>query len=110
MKEKIGVINSDGKKQIMEKAIEIIDCRSIKVIDLLIDIGKQINGISDSLFWNAFKEYILSLIEYNSYKGSCKEDNLRKFSEALAEAIPNQEANYDGNKDVLRDYYIRLLW
>lgn len=103
------LIRKEDTKRLLDKAIDILDIRPLKIVDFLNEIGKQITGINDSLFWNGFQEYILSLLEYNSCGGNYKEENLRKFKEALAEATPNLAANYYGNQERLREYYIRII-
>ena len=53
--------------------------------------------------------YILCSYRYNEETNQFESENLQSLAEALADASPNTEANYEGRPDKLNEYAKRLI-
>ena len=76
---------------------------------MLEDVKKLSSTIRDGIFFECLETYILYSYRYNEETNQFESENLQSLAEALADASPNTEANYEGRPDKLNEYAKRLI-
>lgn len=76
---------------------------------MLEDVKKLSSTIRDGFFFECLETYILYSYRYNEETNQFESENLQSLAEALADASPNTEANYEGRPDKLNEYAKRLI-
>ena len=78
-------------------------------LKLITSIKRAPSAIRDALFFECFETFLLNTYEYNRNTNQFEATNLKALAEALAEASPNDEANYAGDSERLKEYAKRLI-
>ena len=108
-----GIIKSDTAKEflsgIYSDAIGALTGDPASFISLYNDLKSLPSAIRDGIFLECFQVFLLNAYEYDVQKQEFVKDSLYSFSKALAEASPNEEADYDGFPDKLTEYAKRII-
>ena len=94
---------------IFETAIGIMSMDPIAAIKAVKEINQMPIRVRDSIFLESLKMYLINLNKDKSDGSEHIVNNLQKFSEVLAEVTPNEDAQYIGNPDRMREYSKRII-
>lgn len=96
-------------KDFYHNILDAFSLDPVAAIDFIKEVKKLPSTLRDGIFFECFEAYILNLNEYDYKKKVFIEDNLKKMAISLAEASPNQEADYDGDPNKLHEYSKRIV-
>lgn len=96
-------------KDFYHNILDVFSLDPVAAIDLIKEVKNLPSTIRDGIFFECFETYILNLNEYDHKKKAFIEDNLKKMAISLAEASPNEEADYEGNLNMLHEYSKRIV-
>ncbi|SFP39538.1 hypothetical protein SAMN04487928_101231 [Butyrivibrio proteoclasticus] len=65
--------------------------------------------IRDGIFWENFYAFLTHVYDFDENTGTLRDHNRKKLAELLAEQTPNEEAEYEGSPDKLRENAKRLI-
>ena len=85
----------------------MMDPNAVK--DLVKEIWSMPSRIRDGIYWENFAAYLLHVYDYDAEKAVLVDNNKKKLAEMLAEDTPNQNSEYPGNPDRLRENIKRLV-
>lgn len=88
---------------------DVLSRDPVAVLQLIKQVKELPSRIRDGIFFECFEAYILNLNEYDYKNKKFIENNLKKMAAALAEVSPNQEGDYEGNPNKLREYSKRIV-
>lgn len=89
--------------------LDVFSLDLVAALELIKDVKNLPSTIRDGIFFECFEAYILNLNEYDYKKKAFVEDNLKKMAISLAEASPNDEADYAGDPNRLHEYSKRIV-
>ena len=79
-------------------------------VKTLLKEGKDfISSVKDEIFFEHFSFFILHTYDFDFDNEDFADKNLKSLSIALAEASPNSDADYTGDKEKLREYSKRII-
>lgn len=94
---------------ILETAISIMSMDPTAAINAVKEIYQMPIRVRDSIFLESLKIFLINLNTDKSDGSEQIVNNLQKFSEVLAEVTPNEDAQYIGNPDRMREYSKRII-
>lgn len=95
--------------ELVENAIGVFMKDPLSAKNAIVQLLHLPSTIRDGIFWENFLQYLLHVYEYDEATGHFSEDLGRKLAEMLAEETPNEDANYQGDKNRLRENAKRLV-
>ena len=96
-------------KELYQDILDVLSMDPLAVINLIKTIKDLPSTIRDGIFFECLETYILNLNDYDNERNQVNEDNLSKMAKLLAEASPNQDANYEGDDEKLHEYSKRIV-
>lgn len=96
-------------KDFYHDIIDVFSLDPVVALDFVKSVKNLPSTIRDGIFFECLEAYILNLNKYDDKKKAFVEDNLRKMAISLAEASPNDEADYVGDPNKLREYSKRIV-
>lgn len=96
-------------KDFYHNILDVFSLDPVATLDLIKDVKNLPSTIRDGIFFECLEAYILNLNKYDQKKKAFVEDNLKNMAVSLAEASPNDEADYVGNPDKLHEYSKRIV-
>ena len=109
----IGFVKSDSFKNVLrgvgEDLIGVFTKDPVSAFNLYKDIKSVPSAIRDAIFFECLGTFLLNSYQFNPVTQQFEAANLTSLAEALAEASPNEEADYTGQPDKLVEYAKRLI-
>ena len=96
-------------KDFYHNILDVFSLDPVAALDLVKSVKNLPSTIRDGIFFECFEAYILNLNKYDDKKKAFIEDNLKNMAISLAEASPNDEADYEGDPDRLHEYSKRIV-
>lgn len=113
MKTLMSLLKSEPLKKEMnpftENAIGVLMKDPVAIIKTLEEIKSFPSRIRDLIYWENFTTYIFHLYDYDEENSRIVNKYKKKLSEMLAEDSPNQDVEYAGNPERLRENAKRLV-
>lgn len=97
------------KKSFIDNAIGVFTKDPVSVMKLFEEIRTFPSRIRDEIYWENFETYLFHVYDYDKEKSILVNKNKKELSVLLAEATPNQDADYPGNPEHLREGAKRLV-
>ncbi len=92
-----------------ENAIGVFMKDPVSIVKFLEEIKSFPSRIRDAIYWENFTTYIFRVYDYDEEKSMLVDKYKKKLSEMLAENTPNEDSDYTGNTNRLRENVKRLI-
>ncbi len=107
------IIKSETAKnevvELVENVIGIFLKDPVAAIKTIKQFKELPSTLRMGLYWEHFFEYLINVYDYDNQSGMIYDNNMKKFSELLADQTPNSESGYEGNIIQLRENAKRII-
>lgn len=105
---KSGTVQETGKT-LLNNLLGVFMCDPAAALSLAGNLKTMPLTIRDGIFLECLETYILNAYQFNEKTSRFEAQNLQSLAVALADASPNEEADYEGNPAKLIEYAKRLI-